>query len=97
MRVAALPARWSPKKIPSDAESHEADSDVARWCPPSGDQGRGYQHEPKPDRVVSAPSAKGGGRDSLIATDSFGDFAEVGRKMKQNREMLFVVKPRRLP
>jgi hypothetical protein len=33
------------------------------------------------------------GKDSLITTDNFDDFAEVERKMKQNREMVFVVKP----
>ena len=35
----------------------------------------------------------GDGKDSLITTDNFDDFAEVERKMKQNREMIFVVKP----
>jgi len=35
----------------------------------------------------------GGGEDSLIATDSFDDFAEVERKIRQHREMVFVVKP----
>ncbi len=30
--------------------------------------------------------------DSLIATDRFDDFTEVERKIKQNREMVFVVK-----
>ena len=39
----------------------------------------------------------GGGRDSLIATDSFDDFAEVERKIKQNRAMIFVVKPPTAP
>jgi hypothetical protein len=39
----------------------------------------------------------GGGQDSLIATDSFDDFAEVERKIKQNREMVFVVKPPAAP
>ena len=39
----------------------------------------------------------GGGKDSLIATDSFDDFAEVKRKIKQNREMVFVVKPPAAP
>jgi len=39
----------------------------------------------------------GGDQDSLIATDSFDDFAEVERKMKQNREMVFVVKPPAAP
>jgi hypothetical protein len=39
----------------------------------------------------------GGGQDSLITTDSFDDFAEVERKIKQNREMLFVVKPPAAP
>jgi hypothetical protein len=33
------------------------------------------------------------GKDSLITTDNFNDFAEVEQKMKQNREMVFVVKP----
>ena len=28
----------------------------------------------------------GEGKDSLITTDNFDDFAEVERKMKQNRE-----------
>jgi hypothetical protein len=32
-------------------------------------------------------------RDSLITTDRFEDFAEVERKMKQNREMVFIVEP----
>ncbi len=32
----------------------------------------------------------GDGQDSLIATDSFDDFAEVERKIKQNREMVFL-------
>jgi hypothetical protein len=31
--------------------------------------------------------------DSLISTDRFDDFSEVERKIKQNREMVFVVKP----
>lgn len=31
--------------------------------------------------------------DSLITTDKFDDFSEVERKIKQNREMVFVVKP----
>jgi hypothetical protein len=31
--------------------------------------------------------------DSLITTDRFDDFAEVERKMKQNREMVFIVEP----
>ena len=35
----------------------------------------------------------GYGTDSLITTDTFDDFAEVERKIKQNREMVFVVKP----
>ena len=35
----------------------------------------------------------GGGKDSPITIDNFDDFAEVERKMKQNREMVFVVKP----
>jgi hypothetical protein len=39
----------------------------------------------------------GGGQGSLIATDSFDDFAEVERKIKQNREMVFVVKPPAAP
>ena len=39
----------------------------------------------------------GDGKDSLITTDSFDDFAEVERKIKQNREMVFVVKPPAAP
>jgi hypothetical protein len=39
----------------------------------------------------------GGGKDSLITTDEFDDFAEVERKIKQNREMVFVVKPPAAP
>ena len=39
----------------------------------------------------------GDGKDSLITTDSFDDFAEVERKMKQNREMTFIVKPPAAP
>ena len=35
--------------------------------------------------------------DSLITTDRFDDFAEVERKIKQNREMVFVVKPPAAP
>jgi hypothetical protein len=35
----------------------------------------------------------GDGKDSLITTDRFDDFAEVERKMKLNREMIFFVKP----
>jgi len=35
----------------------------------------------------------GDGKDSLITTDNFDDFADVERKIKQNREMVFVVKP----
>ena len=35
----------------------------------------------------------GDGKDSLISTDNFDDFADVERKIKQNREMAFVVKP----
>jgi hypothetical protein len=31
--------------------------------------------------------------DSLITTDRFDEFSEVERKIKQNREMVFVVKP----
>jgi len=31
--------------------------------------------------------------DSLITTSKFDEFAEVERKIKQNREMVFVVKP----
>jgi hypothetical protein len=31
--------------------------------------------------------------DSLITTDRFDKFSEVERKIKQNREMVFVVKP----
>jgi hypothetical protein len=33
------------------------------------------------------------GDNSLITTDHFEAFAEVERKIKQNREMMFVVKP----
>lgn len=36
-------------------------------------------------------------RDSLITTDTFDDFAEVMRKIKLNREMVFVVKPPAAP
>jgi hypothetical protein len=39
----------------------------------------------------------GNDRDSLITTDRFDDFAEVERKIKQNREMLFVVKTSAAP
>jgi hypothetical protein len=39
----------------------------------------------------------GDGRDSLITTDNFDDFADVERKIKQNREMVFVVKPPAVP
>jgi hypothetical protein len=39
----------------------------------------------------------GNRRDSLITTDSFDDFSEVERKIKQNREMIFVVKPPAAP
>jgi len=39
----------------------------------------------------------GDGQDSLITTDSFDDFAEVERKIKQNREMVFLVKPPAAP
>jgi hypothetical protein len=39
----------------------------------------------------------GGGKDSLVTTDNFDDLAEVERKMKQNREMVFVVKPPAYP
>ena len=35
----------------------------------------------------------GDGKDSPVTTDKFEDFAEVERKMKLNREMIFVVKP----
>ena len=35
----------------------------------------------------------GDGKDSLITTDNFDDFADVERKIKQNREMVFVVVP----
>jgi hypothetical protein len=35
----------------------------------------------------------GDGKDSLVTTDSFDDFSDVERKIKQNREMVFVVKP----
>jgi hypothetical protein len=35
--------------------------------------------------------------DSLITTDKFDDFAEVERKIKENREMVFVVKPSGAP
>ena len=31
--------------------------------------------------------------DLLITTDRFDEFSEVERKIKQNREMVFVVKP----
>ena len=39
----------------------------------------------------------GEGRDSLITTDAFDDFAAVELKIKQNREMVFVVKPPAAP
>jgi hypothetical protein len=39
----------------------------------------------------------GDGGDSLITTDEFDDFAAVERKIKQNREMVFVVKPPAAP
>ena len=39
----------------------------------------------------------GGGANSLITTDDFYEFADVERKMKQNREMAFVVKPPAAP
>ena len=39
----------------------------------------------------------GGGRNSLITTDDFNEFSDVERKMKQNREMEFVVKPPAAP
>ena len=39
----------------------------------------------------------GGRKDSLITTDEFDDFADVERKIKQNREMVFVVKPPAAP
>jgi hypothetical protein len=39
----------------------------------------------------------GDGKDSLISRDSFDDFAAVERKMKLNREMVFVVKPPAAP
>jgi hypothetical protein len=39
----------------------------------------------------------GDGGDSLITTDEFDDFAEVERKIKQNGEMTFVVKPPAAP
>lgn len=39
----------------------------------------------------------GGGADSLITTDGFDDFAEVEEKIKQNREMVFVVRTRAAP
>jgi hypothetical protein len=39
----------------------------------------------------------GNREDSLITTDRFDDFAEVERKIKQNREMVFVVKPPAAP
>ena len=35
----------------------------------------------------------GDGSNSLIGTRNFDNFAGVERKMKQNREMVFVVKP----
>jgi hypothetical protein len=35
----------------------------------------------------------GDGKDSLITTDNFDDFAAVEQKIKQNREMVFGVKP----
>jgi hypothetical protein len=35
--------------------------------------------------------------DSLITTDRFDDFADVERKIKQNREMVFVVEPPSAP
>jgi hypothetical protein len=39
----------------------------------------------------------GGGGNSLITTDDFDEFADVERKIKQNREMVFVVKPPATP
>lgn len=39
----------------------------------------------------------GNGADSLITTDAFDDFAEVERKIKLNREMVFVVRPPAAP
>ena len=39
----------------------------------------------------------GEGRDSLITTNAFDDFAAVELKIKQNREMVFVVKPPAAP
>jgi hypothetical protein len=35
--------------------------------------------------------------DSLITIDRFDDFSEVEEKIKQNREMVFVVKPPAAP
>jgi hypothetical protein len=35
----------------------------------------------------------GDAKDSLITTDRFDEFSKVERKIKQNREMVFVVKP----
>jgi len=35
--------------------------------------------------------------DSLITIDCFDDFSEVEEKIKQNREMVFVVKPPAAP
>ena len=39
----------------------------------------------------------GDGKDSLITSDSFDDFADVELKIKQNREMVFIVKPPTAP
>ncbi len=39
----------------------------------------------------------GDGGDSLITTDKFNDFAAVESKIKQHREMVFVVKPPAAP
>jgi hypothetical protein len=39
----------------------------------------------------------GNRKDSLITTDRFDDFFEVERKIKLNREMIFVVKPPAAP
>ncbi len=39
----------------------------------------------------------GNGGDSLITTDRFDNFDEVERKIKQNREMVFVVRPPAAP
>jgi hypothetical protein len=35
----------------------------------------------------------GDGNDSLITTDRFDNFADVELKIKQNREMVFIVTP----